>query len=122
MKTQNEIKEYLENLSDSELLSLWNEYRRVNCYDGDIYDMDEFDEICGNINPSDLACKIFYGKFNPNDTYFIFNGYENLESSNYLDDFIDIDELAQHICDNDDDLEDYDLRNFLDEDEEDSEE
>lgn len=122
MKTQNEIKEYLENLNDGELLSLWNEYRRGQYYDGDIYDMDEFDEICGNMNPSDLACKIFYGKFNPNDTYFIFNGYENLESSDYLDDLINIDELAQHICDNDDDLEDYDLRNFLDEDEEGGEE
>lgn len=122
MKTQNEIKEYLENLSDSELLSLWNEYRRAHCYDGDIYDMEEFNEICGNMEPSDLANRIFYGRFNPNDIYFIFNGYENLESSDYLDDFIDIDELAQHIYDNDDDLDDYDLRDFLDEDEEDSEE
>lgn len=122
MKTLNEIKEYLENLSDYELVALWNEYRRGQYYDGDIYCMDEFDEICGSMNPSDLACKIFYGKFNPNDTYFIFNGYENLESSDYLDDLIDIDELAQHICDNDDDLEDYDLRDFLDEDEEDGEE
>lgn len=122
MKTQNEVKEYLENLSDSELLSLWNEYRRGQYCDGDIYDMEEFDEICGSMNPSDLACKIFYGKFNPNDTYFIFNGYTNLESSNYLDDFIDIDELAGYIYDNDDSLDDYDLRNFLDEDEEDGEE
>lgn len=122
MKTQNEIKEYLENLSDSELLSLWNEYQSENNYDGEVYDMEEFDEICGNMNPSDLVCKIFYGKFNPNDTYFIFNGYENLESSDYLDDFFDIDELAQHICDNDDDLEDYDLRDFLDEDEDGGEE
>ena len=122
MKTQNEIKEYLENLSDGELLSLWNEYRRGQYCDGDIYDMEEFDEICEHMTPTDLACKIFYGKFNPNDTYFIFNGYSNLESSDYLDDLIDIDELAQHICDNDDDLEDYDLRDFLDEGEEDGEE
>ena len=122
MKTQNEIKEYLENLSDSELLSLWNEYRRVHCYDGDVYCIEEFDEICGNMEPSDLANRIFYGRFNPNDTYFIFNGYENLESSDYLDDFVDIDELAQHIYDNGDDLDDYDLRDFLDEDEEDGEE
>lgn len=118
MKTQNEVKEYLENLNDGELLSLWNEFDQYST----IYTSEEFDEICGSMNPSDLACKIFYGKFNPNDEYFIFNGYENLESSDYLDDFIDIDELAQHICDNDDDLEDYDLRNFLDEGEEDGEE
>lgn len=119
MKTQNEIKEYLEDLNDSELLSLWNEYQSENCCDGYIYFMEDFDRICGSMTPTDLANRIFYGKFNPNDTYFIFNGYENLESSDYLDDFIDIDELAQHIYDNDDDLEDYDLRNFLDEDEDD---
>lgn len=104
MKTQNEIKEYLENLSDGDLLSLWNEYSGENCRDGDIYCMDEFNELCGNMEPSDLANRIFYGKFNPNDTYFIFNGYANLESSDYLEDFIDIDELAQHIYDNDDDF------------------
>ena len=121
MKTRNEIREYLENLNDGELLSLWNEYRRGQYYDGEVYYMEEFNEICESLKPIDLATKMFYGKFNPNNEYFIFNGYANLESSNYLDDFIDIDELAQHIYDNDDSLDDYDLRNFLDEDE-DSEE
>lgn len=122
MKTQNEIKKYLENLSDGDLLSLWNEYKSERCYDGEVYYMEEFNEICESLKPIGLANRIFYGKFNPNDTYFIFNGYANLESSDYLDDFIDIDELAQHIYDNDDSLDDYDLRDFLDEDEEDSEE
>lgn len=122
MKTQNEIKKYLENLSDGDLLSLWNEYKSERCYDGEVYYMEEFNEICESLKPIDLATKIFYGSFNPNHDYFIFSGYANLESSNYLDDFIDIDELAQHIYDNDDSLDDYDLRNFLDEDEEDSEE
>lgn len=118
MKTQNEIKEYLENMNDEELMLLWNEYSSENCCDGEIYYMEEFDEICESMNPTDLANRIFYGRFNPNDTYFIFNAYANLKSSDYLDDFIDIDELAQHIYDNDDSLDDYDLRDFLDEDEE----
>ena len=122
MKTQNEIREYLENLSDGDLLSLWNEYRSINHYDGDIFDMEEFNEICGNMEPSDLANRIFYGRFNPNDDYFVFDGYENLKSSNYLYDFVDIYGLAQFIYDNDDDLDSDDLRDFLDEDEEDDEE
>lgn len=123
MKTQNEIKEYLENLSDYELFALWNEYQGEN-YDDCIYYMEELDEICESMNPTDLANKIFYGDFNPNDTYFIFDGYANLESSDNLDDLIDVDDLAQFIYDNDDDLNDDDLRDFLDEeeDEEDGEE
>lgn len=115
MKTKNEIKEYLENLNAGDLISIWNEYRRVHHYDGDIYYMEEFDWVCEHLTPTDLAHRIFYGKFNPNNIYFMFNGYANLESSDYVDDFIDVDDLAQFIYDNDDDLDDYDLRDFLDE-------
>lgn len=124
MKTLNEIKEYLENLSDEELMLLWNEYSSKNCCDGEVYYMEELDEICESMNPTDLANKIFYGDFNPCDDYFVFNGYANLESSDYIKDLISVDDLAQFIYDNDDDLNDDDLRDFLDEeeDEEDGEE
>lgn len=113
MDKQEQIKEYLENLDDSDLLSIYNEYVSET-YDNDIYTMDEFDEICGSMNPSDLACKIFYGKFNPNDEYFIFNGYENLESSDDLADFIDFDYLADYCIRNDEDFDDQELRDILD--------
>lgn len=118
MKTLNEIKEYLENLSDSDLLMLWNEYQNENCGDY-IYDMEEFDEIFSNVEPSEISRRCYFGDFNPNDAYFVFNGYANLESSNYLDDLVDIDDLARFIYDNDDDLNDDDLRDFLDEEDED---
>ena len=41
------------------------------------YDLDIFAE--GN-NAYWLACRIFYGDFNPNDDYFNFNGCGNLQS------------------------------------------
>ncbi len=59
----------------------------ANCWDGSLeylttLNMDEFDDYMGSFSPSDLANRIFYGDFNPNDDYFRFNAYGNLESLN----------------------------------------
>lgn len=115
MKTQEQIKEFLENeISNNQLLTIYNEYAEQNYYDT-IYDMDDFDEIMDNTAPSDIASKIFYGDFRPNDYYFTFDGCGKLKSSDYPTDFIDYTDLANYIFDNDDDLGDDDLRDFLDE-------
>lgn len=95
-----ELREELKELFEDEdiLLSCWNEY---NVYDN-VYNMEEFDEIFSNEKPSDLVNKIFYGDFNPNHDFFIFNGYGNLKSSDYLDDLLDADELINNIINNED--------------------
>lgn len=113
MNKQEQIKEYLESLSDGELLSIYNEYADAD-YSERIYLMDEFDEICDSMTASDIARRCFYGKFNPNDEYFIFNGYANLESSDYLEDFIDFDDLADYCIRNDEDFDNQDIRDILD--------
>lgn len=113
MDKQEQIKEYLENLDNSDLLSIYNEYASTT-YDNAIYTMDEFDEICENMDASEIARRCFYGKFNPNDEYFIFNGYENFDSSDYLDDFIDFDDIANYIARNDEDFDSDEIREILD--------
>ena len=65
----------------------------------DFISMDFFDEYMEGLEPSLIANRIFYGDFNPNDEYFIFNGSGNLESydeweankecEKYIDDIID---------------------------------
>ena len=65
----------------------------------DFIDMDLFDEFMEGQSPSWIAERIYYGDFNPNDEYFIFNGYGNLESydeweankkcEEYIDEIID---------------------------------
>ena len=65
----------------------------------DFISMDFFDEYMEGQEPSLIANRIFYGDFNPNDEYFIFNGSGNLESydeweankecEKYIDDIID---------------------------------
>ena len=47
-----------------------------------LYNMDDFDEMMEGYTPTELAQRIFFGDFNPNDDYFFFNGYANLESIN----------------------------------------
>lgn len=113
MDKQEQIKEYLKGLNDSDLLSIYNEFANETC-DNDIYTMDEFDEICETMEPSDIARRCFHGKFNPNDEYFIFNGYANFESSDYLEDFIDFDYLADYCIRNDEDFDDQEIRDILD--------
>ena len=103
MKTQEQIKEFLQDLDDEELKQIWNDYCDVNSYSDDfVYDMEEFDDIMSNSTPSDIANRIFYGDFKPCHEYFSFNGYENLVSSDYLEDLIHISDLAEYIYNNQD--------------------
>jgi Ser/Thr protein kinase RdoA (MazF antagonist) len=70
-------------LDSSERIILHNDYCMANKnMDDYIYDMDiDFDEVCEHYTPTDLALTIYGGKhFNPNEPYFYFNGYANLES------------------------------------------
>ena len=65
----------------------------------DFIDMDLFDEFMEGQSPLWIAERIFYGDFNPNDEYFMFNGCGNLvsydeweankECKEYIDEIID---------------------------------
>ena len=117
------IKDLLENMSESQLYIIANEYfDKTEYYDDRIYDMDEFDEIMSGMSPSDIALKIFYGDFRPNDHYFKFDGCANLESFDYISDEVDLEEIADYIIDNDEDFDNSDIREILDEENEEDEE
>ena len=45
-----------------------------------LYDMDDFDLVMEGYTPTEVVQRTFFGDFNPNDGYFFFNGYGNLES------------------------------------------
>lgn len=82
MTREQAIRSYVEQLSGSELANL---LQYMNFYDGSFgestfYDMDSFDEFMSNYTPSKIAMMIHFGEFNPNDDYFRFDGYGNLES------------------------------------------
>lgn len=114
-KNFDEVKEYLEELGNNDLQTLWNAYCEQDNYcDSYIYSMDEFDEIMGSTEPSRLAQMIYYGDFCPNADCFVFDGCGNLKSG-YADELADIDTLAHYIVDNENYLGDDDLEEFCEE-------
>lgn len=50
-----------------------------------IYDMNDFNEIMYGQSPLYIATRIFFGKFDPTDEFFKYNGYGNLESLNFYE-------------------------------------
>ena len=88
MTREQAIRNYVEQLNGDDLTYL---LQHMNRYDGCFeecvyYDMDEFDEFMTNYTPMEIAQMIFYGvEFNPNDEYFRFNAYGNLESTDWHD-------------------------------------
>ena len=104
MKTYDEkveaIRSIIEDMDDSDAIALHNEYcYETNNYDDEIIEMERFDEICEVMTPSDIARSIFYGDFNPNHSYFHYDGYGNFESTNYPTDWIYPGDIAREVVD-----------------------
>ena len=67
-----------------------HDIEELDAYNGYLGDdrcisMDDFNELMSGKEPWELARMIYFGTFNPNDDYFYFNAYGNLESTNYPD-------------------------------------
>lgn len=130
MKTYDEkveaIKNIIEDMDDSDAVALHNEYcYETNDYDDEIFEMEEFDEICEGMTPSDIAMRTFYSNFNPNDDYFHFNGYGNFESTGDPTDWIYPSDIAREVVDREESFENDEIQEEIDswsEDEEEEEE
>lgn len=83
----------IDNLSDDELMTEYNEYcEYCNDMDSIAYSMYEFNEVASNFTPMELASCVVYGEFNPSDDWFTFGGRGNLQSlknSNIFDFFVE---------------------------------
>ena len=110
---KNEIKNYL--LNNMEITR--DVVNELNCWDGcleflEVYYMEDLDYYLEGHTPSEILNKMFYGDFNPNDSYFRFNVYDNLESFNEWDleerYKMYIDEIIGALLENMDDIEIYD--------------
>lgn len=100
MTREQAIHNYVEQLNGDDLTYL---LQHMNGYDGCFedcvyYDMDEFDEFMSNCTPMEIAQRVFYGGgFNPNDEYFRFNAYGNLESADWHDVVAEAEDLVDDI-------------------------
>lgn len=125
MTTKKEkIVELIENMSAGDMVQVHNEWcDKAGYMDNWIYSMDEFDEILSGMTPWEVARAAYYsGKFCPANDYFWFNGYGNLESDDFPLGQVWADDIADYCIDNDADLYNDEIREVLDEEEEESEE
>lgn len=90
------------------LVGVYNEYADANKYER-IYNRDEFfDEILDGEHPEAIAQMVFYGSYRPTDKWAMFDGYGNIQTTDYPEDEMDLSEIANWL------LEDYTrLENFL---------
>lgn len=99
MTREQAIRNYVEQLNGDDLTYL---LQHMNGYDGcfeeeTYYDMEEFDEFLSGRTPMEIAQMIFYGDFNPNNEYFRFNAYGNLESADWHDVVAEAEDLVDDI-------------------------
>lgn len=107
-----QIKDILNNLDLDELVGY------CPCLDGDdaVYSMDAFDDILCTFEPWDIVRAAYYGDFCPQDSYFRFNVYMNLESTDdpVGEGWVNTDVFAKYAVDYNDDFGVNEIRILLD--------
>lgn len=87
------IMETIKEMSDTDLMYLWNDYAQDNAmYDDQVFPMEDFNEFYNSCDPVEIATRCFYGhdewgnesSFNPNRDFFYLNGYGNPVSLSYI--------------------------------------
>ena len=109
-----EVLEMLRDMNDSDLVAVHNEYcDKVSYYDDRIYDMYEINDLLYGRSPLEIITDA--RDVDANDSYIRYDGYGNLESTDYPQDWMDLDEIADYIAENDEALRNDDIRDLLDE-------
>lgn len=116
------MKELLDNLGESELWSVHWSYCDVHHYEDDrIFDMCLFDEDYADSSPLTIASAVYNGEFDPNDSYYKYDGYGNLKSGSIWD-LVDTEELAKDIVDTENWYDNNEIQEQLEEWEEEEDE
>jgi hypothetical protein len=101
----------LNNMYDDDLLTIHNSRELYG--DDYIYGMYELNDVLRDCSVEQIIDMVCYGDFNPRHSYFKFNGYGNLESFDYISDYIYIDEIAKDIIDNEESYGNDDIDDLL---------
>lgn len=120
-KKEQKIVDYLNDIEDSELVAIHNEFIQCMRYDEDwIYSMEELDDIWAGRKPLEILNDVS-DDFNPNHDWVKFNGYGQAVSSYWaidlVEDVTELRDIAKYCVENDDGLGDCGIRDILDEDE-----
>ena len=121
MTKEERLQNIIDNMEDAELISAWNARCDSYSYDDDhIYYMYEIDELFHDVKVSDFFSNLA-DDFRVGDNYFK-DGVFGIESFDDIYDVIDDDDLIEYIINEDEDLGNDDIREILDEEEEEDEE
>lgn len=100
--TTEAMQDYINSLSDTELINLHNTYCQNNNYtDDEIYSNDEeFFDTFFQQNVIDAVRAVSYGNYQYTHSWIKFNGYGNLESFDYVEPHIDTEAIIADIQEN----------------------
>lgn len=118
MTKREKLIDLLQEMDISKLIDIHNTYcYEISDYDNEIFNMDDLDEICNGQSAFWVACRVYYGDFNPYDDYLKFNGYGNFKSMSKYEagQEIDENEIVDYILDNNHDLYNSDICAILEE-------
>lgn len=103
--TYEQLLERLSEMGDADLIAVHNKYcEAYGSMDNQIFENDDyFLETYFMEKPAELARSIQYGDYRYCDDFVQFNGYGNLESFNYTDGHIFIEDIAGYLEDWDED-------------------
>lgn len=118
---RDKISAILDEMETGEIICAWNQRcDNYNDFERHIYYMGEFNEVMCDVKPLDIV-EALDGNFNSMDDYFCDDIY-GLSSFDDIYDIVDDDELIEYIMEEDDDVDNPEIREILDEEEEDEDE
>lgn len=118
----NKLIEGLYRLSQDDLVSLWNEYQNDTHQNVKIYHMYDFDDVVSyeEVSPYELMWLVRDRELDPDDKYFYVKRKYVTKVISFDDVFmegspIDFYELAEHLIEHIDDIDNKELLNFIEE-------
>jgi hypothetical protein len=121
MDNYDRVSEVFNDLSNSDKVQVNNLFcEQVNYADDNIYSNDEefFEIFYSRVSPMQAIKDAHHGSYEYNDDYVQFNGQGSLNSSDYPEEFMDVNLIIQDIIESPEVYSDFIDLDFLDEDEE----
>ena len=122
MEKKQKLIDYINSMSVEEKIALHNAYcDAANCMDDCIYTMDELEEVLDGVDKWELVRMVQFGDFDCTKDFWGFNGYGNLVSYNAWELPIYAEDIADYILSEADSLGNDEIKEILDEEDEDNE-
>jgi len=109
---ENLVTDTINNMSDSELIDLWNEYCDNNRYYDDrieYFDEGVFNDLMAGKTPYEIYQIIDNSDISFFDDYCRYNGYDELNTFSDVYDSIDIDNLVEWVIEEEKDICNFDI-------------